>query len=147
MRASHSTRVPPNFETHTRAASYLRIFALITTCGGCTNRESVKKEFLSKGHTYFFSIPRIFFSLFIIFFFFFREFVRGFRARTPSAISRARFIFPADCTEPPLVPSSSPKPVHRHYGARGNEVATRRFQGSRTGVRLIPPVTSDGAEG
>lgn len=147
MRASHSTRVPPNFETHTRAASYLRIFALITTCGGCTNRESVKKEFLSKGHTYFSPFLAYFFLSFFslyYFFFFFREFVR---ARTPSAISRARFIFPADCTEPPLVPSSSPKPVHRHYGARGNEVATRRFQGSRTGVRLIPPVTSDGAEG
>lgn len=53
-----------------------------------------------------------------------------------------RFIFQLDCTSP-----SPSQPSLCHYGARGNEVATRRFQGSRTGVRLIPPVTSSGEEG
>lgn len=46
-----------------------------------------------------------------------------------------------------LYSSPVPQPALWHYGARGNEVATRRFQGSRTGVRLIPPVTSAGEEG
>ena len=54
------------------------------------------------------------------------------------------FIFQLDCTSfhPPVL-----QPALWHYGARGNEVATRRFQGSRTGVRLIPPVTSVGKQG
>lgn len=72
-----------------------------------------------------------------------REERRGRKEKKAEIQSRSmRFIFHLDCTSP-----SSSQPSLCHYGARGNEVATRRFQGSRTGVRLIPPVTSSGEEG
>lgn len=67
----------------------------------------------------------------------------------------ARFVFfsQRDCTHPtmwwwPIISRVPPKSrTSALYGTRGNEVATRRFQESRTGVRLIPLVTSSGTEG
>lgn len=128
-RACSTTGVLPNFEAHFVIAA---LFADTRTDNNWRKFFELSGRWNSpqNGKIPFFPFTQIFFLI--------SPLPHKFRF----AILGARDLFSARTV---LQPPS--KPVHRHYGARGNEVATRRFQGSRTGVRLIPPVTSGGTEG